>query len=162
MTAPAMTRGTVRRARRRYKTITGGDLFYRAALILAAASYEPHPQLDLAESLALLLQTWNKDFYTRYLRRSFDQSDFKAIRKILKLHATELEGFRFRGLDSLKADDEAVVGRLFGNFELVLGPVGTAKALHLLAPQFFPLWDRQIAKAAYGIYLKAIGHNADN
>jgi hypothetical protein len=28
-------------------------------------------------------------------------------------------------------------------------PVGVAKALHLLAPSFFPLWDAAIAKA-YG------------
>ena len=25
-------------------------------------------------------------------------------------------------------------------------PVGTVKALHLLAPNFFPLWDKEIAK----------------
>jgi hypothetical protein len=35
---------------------------------------------------------------------------------------------------------------LFDSFERVLGPVGAAKSLHLLAPKFFPLWDRKIAK----------------
>jgi hypothetical protein len=127
-----------------------------------AASRERNPQLDLAESLALLLQTWNKDYYTRYRRRSFDDSDFKAMRHLLKLHAAELEKFRFRRVDTLEAIDDVGVRRLFRNFEPVLGPVGTAKALHLLAPDFFPLWDRNIARDAYGIYLKGVGQNADN
>ena len=50
--------------------------------------------------------------------------------------------------------------RLFGSFEDVLGPVGAVKALHLVAPRFFPLWDRRIAKA-YGLPLKKRGKNAD-
>lgn len=39
------------------------------------------------------------------------------------------------------------------------GPVGAAKALHLLAAEFFPLWDRAITKG-YGIYLGSAGQNA--
>ena len=39
-----------------------------------------------------------------------------------------------------------------------MGPVGTAKALHLLAPGLFPLWDRDIAKA-YGLALGEAGSN---
>jgi hypothetical protein len=45
------------------------------------------------------------------------------------------------------------------------GPVGTAKALHLLGPGFFPIWDDKIAKAygclygktSSGRYIKFIG-----
>jgi hypothetical protein len=40
----------------------------------------------------------------------------------------------------------------------VLGPVGAAKALHLLAPRFFPLWDRAIARA-FGFRLGKVGSN---
>jgi hypothetical protein len=39
---------------------------------------------------------------------------------------------------------------LFDRFARVLGPVGAAKSLHLLAPAFFPLWDQKIAHA-YGL-----------
>jgi hypothetical protein len=49
------------------------------------------------------------------------------------------------------ADEESVLA-IFEDFETVLGAVGTAKALHLLAPTFFPLWDRTIAKK-YGVPL---------
>lgn len=46
--------------------------------------------------------------------------------------------------------DEATVKGVFKSFEKVLGPVGATKCLHLLAPRFFPLWDRAIAEA-YGL-----------
>jgi hypothetical protein len=40
-----------------------------------------------------------------------------------------------------------------------MGPVGAAKALHVLAPRFFALWDRPIARSA-SLYLKKRGANA--
>ncbi|MCR4403910.1 MAG: hypothetical protein NUW06_01205 [Candidatus Acetothermia bacterium] len=48
--------------------------------------------------------------------------------------------------------------RVFEDFERVLGPVGAAKCLHLLAPRFSPLWDRAIARA-YGLSLGKSGKN---
>lgn len=50
---------------------------------------------------------------------------------------------------------------MFKEFEAVLGPVGTAKCLHILAPAFFPLWDRAIARS-YGLALgvSSTGKNA--
>jgi len=39
--------------------------------------------------------------------------------------------------DRVKPD----VVTMFEEFENVLGPVESAKALHLLAPEIFPLWD---------------------
>jgi hypothetical protein len=50
---------------------------------------------------------------------------------------------------------------LFNSFEHVLGPVGAAKSLHLLAPKFFPIWDRAIAKA-YHCELGNVGTNGAN
>jgi hypothetical protein len=47
---------------------------------------------------------------------------------------------------------------MFQDFEVILGPVGAAKALHLLAPAFFPLWDRAIA-VEYVSYLLPTGQN---
>ena len=49
---------------------------------------------------------------------------------------------------------------IFRSFETVLGPVGAAKCLHLLAPRLFPLWDRAIAEA-YGLALGKSGTNPD-
>ena len=47
---------------------------------------------------------------------------------------------------------------VFSAFENEVGAVGAAKALHLLAPQFFPLWDRKIARA-YGLPIGKKGSN---
>ncbi len=46
-------------------------------------------------------------------------------------------------MDALQIADGSMCGRK--------SPVAVAKALHLLAPNFFPLWDDRIAKA-YGCY----------
>ena len=59
----------------------------------------------------------------------------------------------------MKGGEFDSIGEVFGDFETVLGPVGAAKALYLLAPEFFPLWDRKITNA-YGIWLGAAGTNA--
>lgn len=50
---------------------------------------------------------------------------------------------------------------VFAAFDEKLGPVGAAKALHLLAPRFFPLWDTKIAKEYLGGGMKKAGKNAD-
>ena len=57
--------------------------------------------------------------------------------------------------------EQPTVSSLFQAFENLLGPVGAAKALHLLAPRLFPLWDRHIAKA-YGLTLGNARSNGDH
>jgi hypothetical protein len=80
--------------------------------------------------------------------------------RLIRDHHSILITFRQRSIQSLKQEDESEVVRVFKAFEEVLGPVGAAKCLHLLAPRFFPLWDRSIAKA-YGLPLKQNGRNAE-
>jgi hypothetical protein len=60
---------------------------------------------------------------------------------------------------SLTDADEEQLLAIFGDFETALGPVGAAKALHLLAPRFMPLWDRAIA-AEYTGQLGRMGSNS--
>jgi hypothetical protein len=60
---------------------------------------------------------------------------------------------------SLTDTDEQPLLAVFPGFEAALGPVGAAKALHLLAPRFMPLWDRSIANESTGP-LGRMGTNA--
>jgi len=113
--------------------------------------------LSVAEALAVLLQTWNSAFY-RY--RPFDSQHFSDIEHLVTSHLQVLGTLRQRSIESFCDQDEGTVRGLFKDFEEVLRPVGAAKCLHLLAPRFFPLWDRAIA-AAYGVALQPIGRNAD-
>jgi len=109
---------------------------------------------DMADGLGVLLLTWNQAFYRT---QSFD---FDELEMSLERHLEQLEKFRNREIDTFSESDVPAVERIFTDFlnatQLQSGsragyqsPVGVAKGLHLLAPEFFPLWDREIAKA-YG------------
>lgn len=133
------------------------DLFYRVATELVNLAICGTTSLSLAEALAVLLQTWNRAFY-RF--RKFNHQHFSDIERCLNCHEQVLLSLRQRSIKSFCEEDEIVVKRIFGDFEEVLGPVGAAKCLHLLAPHFFPLWDRAIAQA-YGLTLRQKGRNAE-
>jgi len=131
------------------------DLFYRVATVLIEQATEGTSELSIADAVAALLQTWNQSYY-RY--HKFDAAHFAEIQRVIEEHPETLTDLRQRNIGSLKACDETQVISCFTDFEKVLGPVGAAKCLHLLAPDFFPLWDRAIAEA-YGVYLGQRGKN---
>lgn len=144
-------------ARQAFEANEPRDLFYRAATELVSLALEGRTSLSVAESLAVLLQTWNKMFY-QY--RRFDSQHFADIERLISDYYSLLLTFRQRSIEHFDQEDKSKVGRLFKAFEEILGPVGAAKCLHLLAPRFFPLWDRAIADA-YGLPLGKIGTNAE-
>jgi len=144
-------------ARQAFETNEPRDLFYRAATELVSLALEGRTSLSVAEALAVLLQTWNKMFY-QY--RKFDGQHFADIERLISDHYSLLLTFRQRSIEGFGQEDESEVKRVFKAFEEILGPVGAAKCLHLLAPHFFPLWDRAIA-AAYGFSLGKKGTNVE-
>ncbi len=131
------------------------DLFYRVATTLIEQAIKGNLDVSITDSVAALLQTWNMSYY-RF--RKFDAAHFEEIQRIIEEHPEVIVDLRQRNIGSLKTSDEVSVVSMFTDFEEVLGPVGAAKCLHLLAPDFFPLWDRAIAEA-YGVYLAARGKN---
>ena len=112
-------------------------------------------ELPITDAVAALLQTWNRNYY-RY--HKFDVAHFAEIQTVIEEHPEVISDLRQRSIESLTAADEDTIVSIFTDFEEVLGPVGAAKCLHLLAPEFFPLWDRAIAEA-YGVYLGIRGKN---
>ncbi len=136
------------------------DLFYRVATELIELAIVGKTKLTLSDSLAVLLQTWNKAYY-QFRPHHFDNKHFQEINYLVQKYAEELiTGFRNRSILSFTDRDEDKVNRVFKAFEEVLGPTGAAKSLHLLAPRFFPLWDRKIAKG-YGLAMRRTGMNAN-
>lgn len=135
------------------------DLFYRAATELVDLSIRKATSLSVAEALAVLLQTWNAAFY-RFARRKFDSQHFSDIKRLLKKHGHRLSLARQRSIETFGDELVPEVKKVFEDLEIILGPVGTAKCLHLLAPRFFPLWDRAIAQA-YGLGLRKRGRNGE-
>jgi hypothetical protein len=125
-------------------------LFYRVATELIALALAEATSVSVAEALAVQLQTWNKAYYQF---KPFTNNHFLDIERLLDCHRPLLAILRPRSIESFCIDDEAEVKSIFGDFEQVLGPVGAAKCQHLLAPRFFPIWDRRIANA-YGLPLQ--------
>lgn len=146
----------IQKARQVFNKNEPRDIFYRAATELIDRAWHGDSSLNVSEALALLLQTWNKAFYTY---QPFNSTHFKEIEELVASYHSVLKEYRDRSIESFSKEDEKIINKVFGAFEQILGPVGAAKCLHLLAPRFFPLWDRAIA-AAYGVRLKRRGENA--
>jgi hypothetical protein len=79
---------------------------------------------------------------------------------IIKRHTRWLTLVSQRELASLTTRDERKLRDVFSELEQLLGAVGAAKALHLLAPRFMVIWDRRIA-AAYRLRLQSPDTNPD-
>ncbi len=130
------------------------DAMYKVATFLVS-HFWGNPS-KMADGLGVLLLTWNQAFYR------FGVFDFDKLEECIKINLKMIEGFRNRDISSLSKKDENNINILFNEFldalQIDIGkkrgtksPVSVAKALHLLAPQFFPLWDDKIARA-YNCY----------
>jgi hypothetical protein len=106
---------------------------------------------DITDALGVLLLTWNQALY-RYGSFSSD-----SLENCLTKNMKEIEGYRQRDIFSYSASDNVSIVKLFNELLEALktedkgrkSPVAVAKALHLLAPNFFPLWDVKIAEEGY-------------
>jgi hypothetical protein len=58
--------------------------------------------------------------------------------------------FADRHIATLADDEHDAVKEIYAAFKAVVGQVGAAKALSVLHPRFFPMWDRKIAIAYIG------------
>jgi hypothetical protein len=132
------------------------NAMYKVATFLVSHFWGDHARM--AEGLGVLLMTWNQAFYR------YGSFDFDPLEQCIRDNWKNIQGFRDRELSTLAALDVLPVTELFSRFLDALqvssgphkgrkSPVSVAKALHLLAPTFFPLWDEKIARA-YGCYYK--------
>lgn len=144
-------------ARELFQRHESRDLFYRAARELARLSMARKTDLTVGEALGTLLKTWNTSFYR--FHSQFDEAHIQALDNLIRDNQRQLRRLSRRSITSLNAKEQPRIAEMFSSFETLLGPVGAAKALHLLAPRFFPLWDRAIA-SHYSLSMKRRGENA--
>ena len=96
--------------------------------------------------MAILLMSWNVGFYR--FRPDRSRTLVPDLNRLIARHDELLTDLASRGAQTYdSARDGAYVERIYRDFLAVLWPVGTAKALHVLVPSFFPIWDESIAKA---------------
>lgn len=148
----------IENARKAFEEREPRDLFYRAATELVEFTIRGESELSLTEALSVLLQTWNRPYY-QY--RKFDSQHFTEIEQLIFSHKEMLKEFRHKSIEDFTEHNRDLIMEVFVSFETVLGPVGASKCLHLLAPRFFPLWDRAIAHS-YRLSLRKRGNNGEN
>ncbi len=123
------------------------DAMYRIAIQLVEAGWG-NPA-TVADGLGVILLTWNQAAYR------YGSFDFADLEQFLRRNQKVLVPLRERKIETFRAEkDAAIIGSLFVEALKALAyskqrkttPVGVAKALHTLAPAFFPIWDGDIAK----------------
>jgi len=128
------------------------DAMYKTATFLV--DYFWGKPAEMANSLGVLLLTWNQAFHR------YGIFDFDKLEECISNNLNLLDQYRHREIVTYVPDDDETVRYLFQQFLIALqiydgnkngatSPVGTSKALHLLSPGFFPIWDGKIARA-YG------------
>ena len=130
------------------------DAMYKTATFLVSHFWgRPY---EMANSIGVLLLTWNNAFYR------YGLFDYDKLEECISNNLNLLDKYRKRDILDYSSTDDEAVKCLFQQFLVALQmcegkkknakrPVGVAKALHLLAPAFFPIWDDKIAHA-YGCY----------
>ncbi len=136
--------------RKKYKR----DAAYRITSIWIKKHWNKSKE-EVADALIIFLQIWHQSFF-RYRTLSYLNNFFNDLVKFLETNWEQMEGFRKRTLCSLKDTEEEGIKKLFEDLLEIFkkedgkkSPVGVAKTLHLLAPNFFPLWDNEIARKIY-------------
>ncbi len=118
------------------------DSMYRTATFLVAHFWGK--PAEMADSLGVLLLTWNQSFY------KFGIFDFDKLEDCISKNLTLLDKYRNSNILNYTSTDDKAIEHLFQQFldalqihdgkkKGVKSPVAVAKALHLLAPDFFPL-----------------------
>jgi len=106
--------------------------------------------IRMADGIERIIRGWNR-FYANF--------DFDSLVNCIENKLSTLEIFRNRDIQTLSEADAQEMEVLFNAFldalqrrpDLRKSPVSVAKALSVLEPNFFPLWDSWIAYA-YGCW----------
>lgn len=126
------------------------DAMYKVATFLTAHFWgQP---AEVANGLGVLLLTWNRAFY------QYGLFDFDALQAAIDINQELLNKYRAKTILTHALENEADVSKLYDEFLVALqrnegrgvgkrSPVSVSKALHLLCPGYFPLWDAAIAHA---------------
>jgi hypothetical protein len=130
------------------------DAMYKMATFLVS-HFWGKPS-DTADALGVLLLTWNQAFYR------YGNFDFDKLEECIARNLKKIEAFRNKDISTMSEKEDNGIKELFIDLLVALqiaygklkgrkSPVAVAKALHLLAPKFFPLWDDSIARG-YGCH----------
>lgn len=124
------------------------DVAYRVGQKIIGESWNDSSPFTITEGVLTFILIWNMEAYGRGKYPKYEN-----IESFIQENKPVLNKLRKRVLLSFNEDDEAIVRDLYeklleaGRYGKKKTKVGTAKALHILAPKFFPIWDSKIIKA---------------
>jgi len=103
----------------------------------------------MANAIWLLLKSWHRQFYR------FGPLDLKVLATCIGNNIHDFDRLRSRDIQDFCTAEEPTEKALFRAFTVATrrennrgfqeSTVAAAKALHILSPSFFPLWDNPIA-----------------
>lgn len=154
---PMPTLAHLKKAREEFKRIEPRDFFYWSVskLVASVLDTESRPGMvdELVRVLMMLLTTWNKNYYRFFDDRKPGMTlddHFAELDAVISKHFDRLIKLRCQRIQESAVIPEHDIREIFEDFAGVLGRVGAAKCLHLLASSLLPLWDAAILKG-YGL-----------
>jgi hypothetical protein len=145
-------------ARKKFVDLEPRDHFYKITRELICLSLKCKTSITLSEAIYVLLRKWNKDVF-RY--KKFEEEDLVILEKNIENNREFLKPYYSRSIKRISTESKSILVCIFQDFENPRGPVSAAKTLHLLAPKYFPMWDREIAEG-YKIRFGRKGTNGLN
>ena len=150
---PVLTWELLVEAHKKYLEEEPRDAMYRVSMRLIEQDWGKNK--EVSEALGVLLLTWNSAFYR------YGNINFYLIQEAISETNDKLNELRKRSILTYKEDEREKIREVYQKLILALkktgkmekknegkqiySPVSAAKALHLLCPNFFPLWDDKIA-----------------
>jgi len=103
------------------------------------------------EDVATYIKCFLYDF--GWMQRVLERSEYRGweenLAKQIQANHERLDYFKTKNLEDVNLREfESDIKCCYESFQDAVGPIAAAKTLHFICPNFFPLWDRKIAKAA--------------
>jgi hypothetical protein len=106
---------------------------------------------EVEEVVKPFLYKWGR--MGRVLGRPKFRNWISILTRQIQLNRKKLESFRTKELASVNLPNlETDIKRLYEAFKEAAGAIAAVKVLHLICPNFFPLWDNGIANAVRSEY----------
>ena len=132
----------------KHESVYGGDIRYDNAIAhMARVDLADMNETNIGYAIERFLYDWGG--MGRVLGRPQYSGWQGRVTGIIKSNSSILKQFQNMNIhqeEDLNAHKTEIV-RLYDAFESAAGPISSAKILHLICPNFFPLWDNAIADA---------------
>jgi len=131
---------------------------YEMALELYKEGTQKNDEEMKIKSILLLLYTWN------FAAKETKKLTFEVIRELLISNKDNLQRLEGISIENIPDNLWDIVKTVFENFKAKLGQTGASKALSLINPNLFVMWDTKIRKRLGKELIKGIdnGENAEH